>query len=85
MDTEYFGYIKVTRTGKFRGIIATVHDTDEPDGDCLLYTQFESPFFHDFDEACNELKKQCEDNDIPYSTKPIRATMMGVWKSQVTD
>ena len=85
MNTEYFGYIKITKSGRFRGIIASIHDAGELDGDKLLYTEFESPFFHELEEARDELKQLCEYNDIPYSMKAVRSTMLAVWMSDVTE
>lgn len=84
-EPEYFGYIKVTRTGLYRGIIASVHETGEPDGDRLLQTQFESPFFHDLEEAREQLKEQCEANNIRYTTETYKATMMGAWESEFSE
>jgi len=82
MNKDYFGYIKVNRNGRYRGILASLHDTGEADGDRLLQTQYESEISEDLGQLQKELKEQCDDNDIPYSIEPIRVTMMGVWESE---
>lgn len=78
----FFGYIKQTKSGKYRGVIASLHDTGESDGDRLLHTEFESELIEDLDEVKEQLFDNCITNDIPYSDEPIKVTMMGVWESQ---
>ena len=83
MEHEYAAYIKVTRKGKFRGVIGTLHDVGEPDGDRSIFTTHESEISDDLDALIVDMKEQCANCGITkISLTPIKASQL-VWESQL--
>jgi len=73
MTTEYIGYIKQTKSGKFRCALGTLHNVGESDGDRVIHEVLLSEMFETLEEAKTEMITNCVNNDIEkYSIVPIR-------------
>lgn len=64
MKQEFIGYIKKTKRGKFRCVIASLVDVGEPDGDKLVNEVATSVMYELLSEAATELKSQCDRSGI---------------------
>ncbi len=77
MSKEYIGYIKQTKSGKFRCALGTLHDVGEPDGDKVVHEVLTSDMFDRLEEAKTELITNCENAKVEkYSIVPIRKGQM---------
>jgi hypothetical protein len=84
MEKEYIGYIKETRSGKFRAALGTLHDVGEPDGDKTVMEVAASDMFDTLSEVTTELKEQCKSSGVEkVCFVPIRKGQI-LWESELT-
>jgi len=71
---EYIGWIKETKSGKYRGVISSLHETGDDDGDRLLFKQAESEIYLGLKQAQSDLQMQCDMSRIErVYLEPIKA------------
>ena len=66
MMSEYVGYIKQTKSGKYRPALGSLHDVGEPDGDRSIMEVASGEMFEDLNDAVAELDNQCDNSKIEF-------------------
>lgn len=84
MDQKYIGYIKVTKAGKYRPALGTLHGVGEPDGDKIVNEVADfNEAFDDLEEAITELVHQCQESGINKIHRVPIHRGQTLWESQL--
>jgi hypothetical protein len=84
--SNLIGFIIATKKGKFKPLIASQHYMEDDD-DSLLHTVAERDAVATLDEAQELLREAREDSQgvIEVYNTPIKTSMIGNWKSSLSD